>query len=492
MTKLTSIPEALTFDDVLLVPQASSVLPKQVKLGSNFTRNISLKIPVIAAAMDTVTEASTAICLAQEGGIGVIHKNMTASAQAQEVRRVKRFESGVVQDPMTVTTDLTIEKLIELSQQTSFSGFPVLGPDGKVCGIVTNRDIRFESNMTKSVAAIMTPRERLISALPGTSTEDCKALFHKYRIEKLPIIDAFGRLQGMMTVRDLEKSSANPNAVRDEHGRLLVAAAIGVGDGELARFEQLLNQGVDAIVVDTAHGHSSGVLGQIREIKRQYGDRIEIVGGNIATPEAVRDLIDAGADAVKVGIGPGSICTTRIVAGVGVPQLTAVMECAKAAAGSGVPVIADGGIKFSGDFAKAMAAGAGCCMFGSMFAGTDEAPGEKILFQGRTFKSYRGMGSISAMEKGSKDRYFQGDVDEAMKLVPEGIEGRVPYRGALPEVIHQLIGGLRASMGYIGAASIAEMHEKAKFVRITGAGLRESHVHDVTITKEAPNYRQEH
>jgi len=491
MTQITTIPEALTFDDVLLVPQASSVLPKQVNLSAQFTRNIALNIPVISAAMDTVTEAATAICLAQEGGIGVIHKNMTANAQAQEVRRVKRFESGVVQDPMTVTADLTLDKLIALCRQTSFSGFPVLDQSGKVCGIVTNRDIRFESDMAKTVSAIMTPKERLISAPPGTSTAACKALFHKHRIEKLPIIDDFGRLQGMMTVRDLEKSSANPNAVRDEHGRLLVAAAIGVGENELTRFEDLLNQGVDAVVVDTAHGHSSGVIDQIREIKRNYGDRIEIIGGNIATPEAVKDLIKAGADAVKVGIGPGSICTTRIVAGVGVPQLTAVMECAKAAQGSGVPVIADGGIKFSGDFAKAMAAGAGCCMFGSMFAGTDEAPGEKILFQGRTFKSYRGMGSISAMQKGSKDRYFQGDVDEAMKLVPEGIEGRVPYRGALCEVIHQLIGGLRASMGYVGAESVATMHEKAHFVRITGAGLHESHVHDVTITKEAPNYRQE-
>jgi len=486
-----TISEAFTFDDVLLVPQASAVLPNQVSLASPFTRKIRLNIPVVSAAMDTVTESSTAICLAQEGGIGVIHKNMSTTAQAKEIRRVKRFEAGVVQDPLTVTSDLTLDKVLEMSHINGYSGFPVLDSDGKVCGIITNRDIRFETDLSKPVNALMTPHERLISVPPGTSGAQCKALFHKHRIEKLPIIDGFGRLQGMMTVRDMVKSSTHPDAVRDEHGRLLVAAAIGVGEQELVRFEALLAEGVDAVVVDTAHGHSAGVIGQIREIKQEYGDRIQIIGGNIATPEAVRDLVDAGADAVKVGIGPGSICTTRIVAGVGVPQLTAVMECAQAAQDAGVPIIADGGIKFSGDFAKAMAAGANCAMFGSMFAGTDEAPGEKILFQGRTFKSYRGMGSIAAMEKGSKDRYFQGDVDESMKLVPEGIEGRVPYRGALAEVIHQLIGGLRASMGYIGAATIDDAHQRAKFVRITGAGLQESHVHDVTITKEAPNYRQE-
>ncbi|MDX8408505.1 MAG: IMP dehydrogenase [Mariprofundales bacterium] len=488
---IPTIPEALTFDDVLLVPQASSVLPNAVQLRSRFSRNIALNIPVVSAAMDTVTESSTAICLAQEGGIGVIHKNLAHAEQAAEVRRVKRFEAGVVQDPMTVTSSMPLEKLRQLAGIHGYSGFPVLDNDGKVCGIVTNRDIRFESDLRKTVGELMTPRERLISAPPGTSSEQCKTLFHKHRIEKIPIIDDYGRLQGMMTVRDLEKSSAHPNAVRDQHGRLLVAAAIGVGDNELTRFEALLAEGIDAVIVDTAHGHSAGVVDQIKQIKQQYGDQIQVVGGNIATPEAVRDLIDAGVDAVKVGIGPGSICTTRIVAGVGVPQLTAVMQCCQAAKGSGVPIIADGGIKFSGDFAKAMAAGADCAMFGSMFAGTDESPGETILFQGRTFKAYRGMGSIGAMKQGSKDRYFQGDVDEAMKLVPEGIEGRVAYRGALGEVIHQLVGGLRASMGYIGAASIDDMHQRAKFVRITGAGLQESHVHDVTITKEAPNYRQD-
>jgi len=397
----------------------------------------------------------------------------------------------VVQDPLTVTLEMTLEQVLALSREHGYSGFPVLDGDGKVCGIITNRDIRFETDLRKKVVDLMTPRERLVSVPPGTSAAQCKALFHKHRIEKLPIIDDFGRLQGMMTVRDLVKSSTHPNAVRDAHGRLLVAAAIGVGEHELARFEALRSEGVDAVVVDTAHGHSAGVIAQVREIKRQHGDAVQVIGGNIATPEAVRDLADAGADAVKVGIGPGSICTTRIVAGVGVPQLTAVMECARAAEAAGVPVIADGGIKFSGDFAKAIAAGARSAMFGSMFAGTDEAPGEKILYQGRTFKAYRGMGSIGAMERGSKDRYFQGDVDEAMKLVPEGIEGRVPYRGALAEVIHQLVGGLRAAMGYVGAADIEAMHQRARFVRITGAGLQESHVHDVTITKEAPNYRQE-
>ncbi len=487
----TTIEEALTFDDVLLVPQSSSVLPNAVGLETRFTRALSLNIPVVSAAMDTVTESSTAICLAQEGGIGVIHKNMTANEQAREVRRVKRFEAGVVQDPLTVTSEMSLEQVVAMSRDHGYSGFPVLDDDGKVCGIITNRDFRFETDLTKKVRDLMTPRDRLVSVPPGTSAAQCKELFHRHRIEKLPIIDDYGRLQGMMTVRDLVKSSIHPNAVRDRHGRLLAAAAIGVGERELARFETLLAEGVDAVVVDTAHGHSSGVIAQVRDIKRQHGDAVQVIGGNIATPEAVRDLIDAGADAVKVGIGPGSICTTRIVAGVGVPQLTAVMTCAAAAKDAGVPVIADGGIKFSGDFAKAIAAGANSAMFGSMFAGTDEAPGEKILYQGRTFKSYRGMGSIGAMEKGSKDRYFQGDVDEAMKLVPEGIEGRVPYRGALAEVIHQLVGGLRASMGYIGAASIDEMHRRARFVRITGAGLQESHVHDVTITKEAPNYRQE-
>jgi len=481
--------EGLTFDDVLLVPQASLVVPKSVDTSAQLTKKIRLNIPVMSAAMDTVSESSTAICLAQEGGIGVIHKNLTPEQQAAEVRKVKRYEAGVVQDPLTVTESMTLADVQRLAEQHGFSGFPVLDATGNVCGIVTNRDTRFATQKDKPIREMMTPLERLVSVAPGTDLEACKALFCEHRIEKLPVVDGKGRLQGLVTVRDIEKASAHPKAVRDDLGRLLVAAAIGVGAKEMARFELLFAEGVDAVVVDTAHGHSQGVIDQVREIKEKYGDDIQVIGGNIATAEAVRDLIAAGADAVKVGIGPGSICTTRIVAGVGVPQLTAVMQCADAGKELGVPVIADGGIKFSGDFAKAMAAGASTCMFGSMFAGTDEAPGEKILYQGRTYKAYRGMGSIGAMQKGSKDRYFQGDVDEAMKLVPEGIEGRVAYKGSLAGILHQLVGGLRAAMGYVGAANIDEMHKRAKFVKITGAGLSESHVHDVTITEEAPNYR---
>jgi IMP dehydrogenase len=483
--------EGLTFDDVLLIPQASSVVPRSVTTTTRLTRNISLNIPVLSAAMDTVTESGTAIVLAQEGGIGVIHKNLTPAMQAAEVRKVKRFEAGVVIDPLVVRPDSTLSDVLQLANDNNFSGFPVIDDDGKVCGIITHRDFRFESDLQRKVAEMMTKRDRLVHVEPGTSLERCTALFREHRIEKLPVLNHDGSLHGMITVRDIEKASANPNAVRDERGRLLVAAAIGVGDAEMQRFEALMAEGVDAVVVDTAHGHSAGVIEQVRQIKQQYGDRIQVIGGNIATAEATRDLIAAGADAVKVGIGPGSICTTRIVAGVGVPQLTAIMQCADAAREAGVPVIADGGIKFSGDFAKAMAAGASVCMFGSMFAGTDEAPGEKILYQGRSFKSYRGMGSIGAMKKGSKDRYFQGDVEEVMKLVPEGIEGRVPYKGALADIMHQLMGGLRAAMGYVGADSIASLHERARFVKITGAGLHESHVHDVTITEEAPNYRME-
>jgi len=481
--------EALTFDDVLLVPQASSVVPKGADTSAQLTKKIRLNIPVLSAAMDTVSESSTAICLAQEGGLGVIHKNLTPEQQAAEVRKVKRYEAGVVQDPLTVTEDMSLADVEALAAQHGFSGFPVLDAAGKVCGIVTNRDMRFESNADKLVREMMTTLADLVSVAPATPLETCKALFREHRIEKLPVIDEAGCLQGMVTVRDIEKASAHPKAVRDDLGRLLVGAAIGVGEKEMQRFEALFAEGVDVVVVDTAHGHSQGVIDQVREIKQKYGDAIQVIGGNIATPEAVRDLIAAGADAVKVGIGPGSICTTRIVAGVGVPQLTAVMQCADAGRELGVPVIADGGIKFSGDFAKAMAAGASTCMFGSMFAGTDEAPGDKILYQGRTYKAYRGMGSIGAMQKGSKDRYFQGDVEEAMKLVPEGIEGRVAYKGSLADILHQLIGGLRAAMGYVGAESIEAMHKRAKFVKITGAGLSESHVHDVTMTEEAPNYR---
>ena len=481
--------EGLTFDDVLLIPQASNVLPRTADLTTQFTRGLRLNIPVLSAAMDTVTESATAIALAQEGGIGVIHKNLEPAEQAAEVRRVKRYEAGVVQEPLTVTAETTLAEVQRLAAENGFSGFPVLDADGKLCGIVTNRDMRFERNPERRVREMMTPLERLVTVKAGASLETCKDLFREHRIEKLPVVDGDGRLMGLVTVRDIEKSRAFPNAVRDDLGRLLVAAAIGVGEKELDRLGALVEAGVDVIVVDTAHGHSRGVIEMVRHIKDKHGEAIQVIGGNVATPEAVRDLADAGADAVKVGIGPGSICTTRIVAGVGVPQLTAVMQCSEAGREAGVPVIADGGIKFSGDFAKAIAAGATTCMFGSMFAGTEEAPGEKILYQGRTYKTYRGMGSIGAMKKGSKDRYFQGDVDEAMKLVPEGIEGRVAYKGPLADILHQLLGGLRAAMGYVGAATIPEMHERARFVRITGAGLRESHVHDVTITKEAPNYR---
>lgn len=483
--------EALTFDDVLLVPQASSVMPRSVDTSSMLTRRISLNIPVLSAAMDTVTESNTAIVLAQEGGMGVIHKNLTPEQQALEVRKVKRFEAGMVLDPFVVRQDMRLADVLLLAKENNFSGFPVLDHHGKVCGIVTNRDFRFETDEQKRVDAMMTPLERLVHVAPGTSLDDCKNLFHEHRIEKLPVLNDDGSLHGLITVRDIEKASANPDAVRDHLGRLLVAAAIGVGELEMDRFDALKREGVDAVIVDTAHGHSQAVLDQVRKIKQLHGDSIQVIGGNIATAEATRDLINAGADAVKVGIGPGSICTTRIVAGVGVPQLSAVMQCADAAKDAGVPVIADGGIKFSGDFAKAMAAGASVCMFGSMFAGTDEAPGDKILYQGRTYKSYRGMGSIGAMKEGSKDRYFQGDVEEALKLVPEGIEGRVAYKGALSDILHQLNGGLRAAMGYVGAESISKLHERALFVKITGAGLHESHVHDVTITEEAPNYRME-
>ncbi len=481
--------DGLTFDDVLLVPRASSVLPGMADVSTRLTRKLRLNIPVLSAAMDTVTESSVAICLAQEGGIGVIHKNLKPERQAAEVRRVKRFEAGVVQDPLTVRADDTLVAVRKLAEENGFSGFPVLDENDRICGVVTNRDIRFETDPDKPVVEMMTPRERLVTVSPGADLNHCKELFREHRIERLPVVDADWRLHGMVTVRDIEKSTAFPRAVRDDLGRLLVAAAIGVGDRELARFEALLAAGVDAVVVDTAHGHSDGVINQVREIKQAHGDAIQVIGGNIATAEAVHALADAGADAVKVGIGPGSICTTRMVAGVGVPQLTAVLQCAKAGKEASVPVIADGGIKFSGDFAKAVAAGASACMFGSMFAGTDEAPGEKILYQGRAYKAYRGMGSIGAMQEGSKDRYFQSDVDEAMKLVPEGIEGRVAYKGPLSDILHQLVGGLRSAMGYVGAAGIEQMHQRAQFVRITGSGLRESHVHDVTIIKEAPNYR---
>jgi len=482
--------EGLTFDDVMLVPQASSVLPKQADISTQLTRTIRLNTPVLSSAMDTVTESGTAICMAQEGGIGVLHKNMTPEDQAAEVRRVKRYEAGVVREPLTVRPDMTLAELRNLSKEHGFSGFPVLNGDGRLCGIVTHRDVRFETSSDVCVRDVMTPRERLVTVAPGTGPDECKELFRRHRIEKLPVVDESFHLRGMVTVRDIEQARANPNAVRDDLGRLLVAAAIGVGEAELERFEVLRARGVDAIVVDTAHGHSEGVIEQVRQIKKQYGDDVQLIAGNVATGEAVRDLIKAGTDAVKVGIGPGSICTTRVVAGVGMPQFSAIMECAEAARDTGVPIIADGGIKFSGDVAKAIAAGGSTVMIGSMFAGTDEAPGDTILYQGRTYKAYRGMGSLGAMKKGSKDRYFQADEDDAMKLVPEGIEGRVAYKGPLTAILHQLMGGLRAAMGYTGCATIADMHKKSRLVKISSAGLRESHVHDVTITKEAPNYQR--
>ena len=486
---MQKLSEGLTFDDVMLVPQASSVLPNQADTSTQLTRKIRLNIPILSAAMDTVTESRTAIAMAQEGGIGILHKNMSPEDQANEVRRVKRYEAGVVKEPFTVTPDKTVAEIRALSKEYGFSGFPVVNGDGCLSGIITNRDVRFESSPDALVKEVMTPRDRLITVSPGTSLEGCKELFRKHRIEKLPVVDKNYHLQGMVTVRDIEQAHANPNAVRDDLGRLLAAAAIGVGESELARFEVLKGEGVDAVVVDTAHGHSKGVIDQVRLIKNQCGDDIQIIAGNVATGEAVRDLIEAGADAVKVGISPGSICTTRMIAGVGMPQFSAIMDCAKAAKDAGVPIIADGGIKFSGDLAKAIAAGGATVMIGSMFAGTDEAPGDTILYQGRTYKAYRGMGSLGAMKKGSKDRYFQADEDDAMKLVPEGIEGRVAYKGPLAAILHQLVGGLRASMGYTGCATIADMHEKSRFVKMSAAGLRESHVHDVTITEEAPNYQ---
>jgi len=481
--------EALTFDDVLLVPAASNVLPKDADVGTRLTRKIHLNIPIMSSAMDTVTESRTAICLAQEGGIGVLHKNMPVDEQAHEVRRVKRFEAGVVKEPMTVTPQTTLADVRALSAAQSYSGFPVQDVDGKLCGIITNRDVRFEERGDIPVGERMTPRERLVTVAEGTDLAACREIFRQHRIEKLPVVDKQFRLVGMVTVRDMEKAKAFPHAARDDHGRLLVAAAIGVGDAELQRFEGLLAEGVDAVVVDTAHGHSSGVIEQVRQIKRLHGDDVQIIAGNVATANAVRDLVEAGSDAIKVGIGPGSICTTRVVSGVGVPQVTAIAECAAQASGSGVSIIADGGVRFSGDVAKAFAAGASVVMIGSMFAGTDEAPGETILYQGRTYKAYRGMGSLGAMKKGSKDRYFQSEVDEPLKLVPEGIEGRVPYRGPLSAILHQLVGGLRAAMGYTGCATIRDMNEKAEFVHATTAGINEGHVHDVTITEEAPNYR---
>ena len=481
------VQKALTFDDVLLVPAHSDVLPRDVSLQTRLTRTISLNIPLLSAAMDTVTEARLAIALAQEGGLGIVHKNMTPEAQALEVSRVKRFESGVVKDPVTVSPSMTVRDVLDITRRHRISGLPVIETGGRVVGIVTNRDLRFETNLDQPVSNVMTPRERLVTVKEGAGRDEAMTLLHKHRLERVLVVNDAFELRGLITVKDIQKSSEHPNACKDSFGRLRVGAAVGVGAGTEERVSALAEAGVDVIVVDTAHGHSKGVLDRVKWVKMHFPD-VQVIGGNIATAAAARALADHGADAVKVGIGPGSICTTRIVAGVGVPQITAIHNVAEALKNTGVPLIADGGIRYSGDIAKALAAGANVVMLGGLFAGTEEAPGEIELFQGRSYKSYRGMGSLGAMQKGSSDRYFQ-ESEAADKFVPEGIEGRVPYKGSMLAVIHQLMGGVRSSMGYLGCASIADMHERAEFVEITSAGIRESHVHDVQITKEAPNYR---
>lgn len=484
--------KALTFDDVLLVPAFSQVLPKDTSLATQLSRNIRLNLPLVSAAMDTVTEARLAIAIAQEGGIGIVHKNLTAQQQAAEVARVKRYESGVLRDPVVITPQHTVRQVMALQEQLGISGFPVLDA-GRVVGIVTGRDMRFETRYDVPVTQIMTPRDKLITVHEGTSAAEAKALLNKHKLERLLVVNEAFELKGLITVKDITKQTSFPNAARDPSGRLRVGAAVGVGEGTEERVDALVKAGVDVIVVDTAHGHSKGVIDRVRWVKQNY-PQVDVVGGNIATGAAARALVEAGADAVKVGIGPGSICTTRIVAGVGVPQIMAIDSVATALAGSGVPLIADGGIRFSGDIAKAIAAGASTVMMGGMFAGTEEAPGEIVLYQGRSYKSYRGMGSIGAMQQGSADRYFQEATStnpNADKLVPEGIEGRVPYKGSLVTIVYQLAGGVRAAMGYCGCANIEEMRSRAEFVEITAAGMRESHVHDVQITKEAPNYRAE-
>jgi IMP dehydrogenase len=482
------IQKALTFDDVLLIPAHSSVLPREVNLATRLTRTIQLNIPLMSAAMDTVTESRLAIALAQEGGIGIVHKNMPPHAQAAEVAKVKRFESGVVKEPITITPSMTVREVLELTRKHRISGLPVL--EGKrVVGIVTNRDLRFEENLDQPVKNIMTPRDKLITVKEGASPDDARALMHRHRLERVLVINGDWELRGLMTVKDILKSSEHPSACKDQLGRLRVGAAVGVGEGTEERVAALVEAGADVIVVDTAHGHAQAVLDRVQWVKKNF-PQVQLIGGNIATRDAARALVDHGADGVKVGIGPGSICTTRIVAGVGVPQITAIQDVAEALKGE-IPCIADGGIRYSGDIAKAVAAGAGSVMLGSLFAGSEEAPGEIELFQGRSYKSYRGMGSIGAMQKGSSDRYFQDAEMNADKLVPEGVEGRIPYKGPASAIVGQLMGGLRASMGYTGCRTIEEMRTRAQFVEITSAGMRESHVHDVQITKEAPNYHVE-
>ncbi|NCV71085.1 MAG: IMP dehydrogenase [Betaproteobacteria bacterium] len=479
----------VSVDDVLLVPAYSNVLPRETELKTALSRRIALQIPLISAAMDTVTEARLAIAMAQEGGIGIIHKNLAPNIQAEHVRRVKRYESGIVSDPITVGPDMPIHAVLEISKQHRISGLPVV--QGKtVIGIVTNRDLRFETRLDDPVSSIMTPSERLVTVSEGASLEEAKSLMHRHRIERVLVVNGNRELRGLITVKDMLKATEHPLAAKDRQGKLRVGAALGTGPDSDERAERLVAAGVDLIVVDTAHGHSQGVIDQVRRVKTAYPD-VDVVGGNIATGEAARALLHAGADAVKVGIGPGSICTTRIVAGVGVPQISAIADVAEALEGSGVPLIADGGVRYSGDIAKAIAAGAASVMMGSMFAGTEEAPGEVILYQGRSYKSYRGMGSLGAMQEGAADRYFQDASANVEKLVPEGIEARVPYKGSILSILHQLCGGLRASMGYCGCRDLSEMRSKAQFVEITSSGMRESHVHDVQITKEAPNYHHE-
>ena len=478
--------KALTFDDVLLVPAHSTVMPRDVSLSTRLTREITLNIPLLSAAMDTVTEAPLAIALAQEGGIGIIHKNMDIERQASHVSRVKRFESGVVHDPVTISPEMTVRDVIELTRRHRISGLPVV-QGRQVVGIVTNRDLRFETHLDQPVSSIMTPRDRLVTVREGATREEAMRLLHKHRLERVLVVDDAFDLKGLITVKDIQKSKEHPLACKDSEGRLRVGAAVGVGEGTEERVAALYEAGVDVIVVDTAHGHSQGVLSRVEWVKKNF-PKLQVIGGNIATADAAKALVDHGADGVKVGIGPGSICTTRIVAGVGVPQITAISNVAQALEGTDVPFIGDGGIRFSGDISKAIAAGANSVMLGGLLAGTEEAPGEIELYQGRSYKSYRGMGSLGAMQKGSSDRYFQDEVDNTDKLVPEGVEGRVPYKGSALAVIHQLMGGLRASMGYVGCATIDEMRTRAQFVEITSAGIRESHVHDVQITKEAPNY----
>lgn len=490
---LPKIEEALTFDDVLLVPAASRVLPHETDTSTRLTRTIGLNIPLVSAAMDTVTEHNLAIAMAQAGGIGVLHKNMTIEEQAAEVRRVKKFESGMVSDPVTIRPDQTLDDALRIKAETGFSGMPVVEASGKLVGILTNRDVRFADKPEQPVSELMTkdsPEMPLITVREGVDRAEARRLLHQYRIERLLVVDDDYKCVGLITVKDMEKERQFPDACKDEQGRLRVAAAVGVGDAGVERAEALLEAGSDVLVVDTAHGHSEGVLQSVTKIK-QLSNYAQVIAGNVATPEGAQALIDAGADCIKIGIGPGTICTTRMVAGVGMPQFTAVMEASRVCREADVPCIADGGIKYSGDIAKALSAGAEAVMIGSLFAGTDESPGEVLLYQGRSYKTYRGMGSLGAMARGSADRYFQEEVSDSLKLVPEGVEGRVPYKGPIGTVIHQLVGGLRSAMGYTGNPSVASMRSNAQFRRITNAGLRESHVHDVTITREAPNYRSD-